>query len=107
MQPKPNTPEHFNPGLEPVADLCAACVHGDNCVLRQMPTSPVHTCSEYDDGTPAALADVGLLAAVSKAPPSATPQRALVPGLCVNCDHRESCTLPRPVGGVWHCEEYQ
>jgi hypothetical protein len=28
-------------------------------------------------------------------------------GLCVNCDRREGCTLPRPPGGVWHCEEYE
>jgi len=28
-------------------------------------------------------------------------------GLCVNCDHRFECRLPRPEGGVWHCEEYR
>jgi len=27
-------------------------------------------------------------------------------GLCVNCAKREGCNLPRPDGGVWHCEEY-
>jgi hypothetical protein len=27
-------------------------------------------------------------------------------GLCVNCEHRAGCTLPRDPGGVWHCEEY-
>lgn len=28
-------------------------------------------------------------------------------GLCINCEHREDCRLPRPDGGVWHCEEYE
>jgi hypothetical protein len=28
-------------------------------------------------------------------------------GLCINCEHRESCLLPKPDGGVWHCEEYE
>ena len=27
-------------------------------------------------------------------------------GLCVNCDHRFTCTLPKPESGVWYCEEY-
>jgi len=30
-----------------------------------------------------------------------------VMGLCSNCTHRESCGLPRPESGVWHCEEYE
>ncbi len=28
-------------------------------------------------------------------------------GLCMNCDERETCMLPRPESGVWHCEEYK
>ena len=28
-------------------------------------------------------------------------------GLCVNCEHRLTCTYRRPIGGVWHCEEYE
>jgi hypothetical protein len=27
-------------------------------------------------------------------------------GLCVNCDLRRDCTYPRPVSGVWNCDEY-
>jgi len=26
--------------------------------------------------------------------------------LCSSCEKRESCSYPRPVGGVWHCEGY-
>ena len=28
-------------------------------------------------------------------------------GLCVNCEARGTCTLPKPVGGVWFCNEYE
>lgn len=28
-------------------------------------------------------------------------------GLCINCEHRFTCTLPRPESGVWYCEEYE
>ena len=27
-------------------------------------------------------------------------------GLCQTCEYRETCTYPKPEGGVWHCEEY-
>jgi hypothetical protein len=28
-------------------------------------------------------------------------------GLCANCEKRQTCTLQRPEGGVWHCDEYE
>ena len=33
-------------------------------------------------------------------------KRSKVKGLCVNCDNYNSCTYPKPEGGIWHCEEY-
>jgi len=27
-------------------------------------------------------------------------------GLCKNCEKRKTCTIPKPEGGVWRCEEY-
>lgn len=27
-------------------------------------------------------------------------------GLCVNCDLRRDCTYPKPLAGVWNCDEY-
>ena len=34
-------------------------------------------------------------------------ERERFKGLCMNCDNRFDCLLPRPEGGVWHCEEYR
>ena len=28
-------------------------------------------------------------------------------GLCINCEIKETCDFPKPVWGVWHCEEYK
>lgn len=28
-------------------------------------------------------------------------------GLCKNCRKRKTCTLPKPDGGLWRCEEYE
>ncbi len=107
MQPKPTT-EQNNLIAQPAADLCESCVHRDDCHLRQMPTGAVHDCSEYDDGTPVALLEAPSLVSVPAATASnAEPEKSPLKGLCVNCDHRETCTLKRPAGGVWHCEEYQ
>ena len=33
-------------------------------------------------------------------------EKRIFKGLCINCDNRFTCMLPRPVEGVWHCEEY-
>jgi hypothetical protein len=27
--------------------------------------------------------------------------------LCSNCEDRHVCIYPKPVGGVWHCDEYR
>lgn len=26
--------------------------------------------------------------------------------LCANCRNRDTCTYPKPEGGVWHCKDY-
>jgi hypothetical protein len=40
--------------------------------------------------------------------PGATPKETpRYFGLCFNCKHTETCTFPKPAGGVWHCEEYE
>ena len=107
MQPNAN-PNLVTQPLEPVTDLCGACAHGDDCHLRDTPIVPLHECNEYDDGSPAITADTKLLKSVPSASAQmSAPASSTLAGLCLNCDHRESCILTRSVGGVWHCEEYQ
>ena len=30
-----------------------------------------------------------------------------IAGLCMNCELRTTCQLPKPAGGVWFCNEYE
>lgn len=99
LNPLPKSQEYE---AQTVRDLCQTCIHIETCSLREMPTTPVHDCDEYDDGSRAAV-----LSAVQTDPAPHSAPVALGVGLCVNCEHRNTCTLPRPAGGVWNCEEYR
>lgn len=91
--------------------ICITCIHRSNCLSFQnalRAARPVWHCYEYDHGRidecpnlsrdmPAALHGVD-------STPVAGAERAK--GLCINCANRSLCMLPRPAGGVWHCEEY-
>jgi hypothetical protein len=44
--------------------------------------------------------------AVDSASNEQSPEMRPLKGLCINCENRHTCVLPRPVEGVWHCEEY-
>lgn len=32
---------------------------------------------------------------------------ARLKGLCMNCEHKTTCTFSIPPEGIWHCEEYE
>jgi hypothetical protein len=85
--------------------LCSTCVHASTCGYRKVPSHPIWDCCDYEPE----------IAPVTLSPPTLSPlesiaegeNRGSIAGLCVNCEHRETCTYPRPEGGVWHCEEYE
>jgi hypothetical protein len=59
---------------------------------------PVYHCDEYE--MQPALVDPVVA-------PAETPREAgTLMGLCVDCKHRDNCSLSAREGGVWHCEEY-
>jgi hypothetical protein len=60
----------------------------------------VFECSEYEPGRGNPVREGNPSAS------AANPGREKVLGLCADCAARETCTFPRPEGGVWHCEEY-
>jgi len=82
--------------------LCLTCNNDLNCTFVRKPNQPVLFCDEFDDFTP-------LIVNVTQ--PSTLPDNGgkdseKYKGLCVNCENRATCTLTKPVSGVWHCEEY-
>jgi len=91
------------PPGRPYRDLCSTCLHAEACGSRSSPERPILFCELFEVFVPTQMA------APAAAPPErpAGGQGAVEPkGLCVNCANRENCTMARPEGGVWHCEEY-
>ncbi len=90
--------------------LCMTCVHSATCAYRRRRNHPVMSCEEFDDGAerPKEIsANKELPDPDTKAQADeATPKTPEYTGLCATCDNRETCTFPKPEGGIWHCEEF-
>ena len=83
-------------------DLCSTCSHQRACGSRSTPERPILFCELFE-----VLAAAPTAAAVAPRPERpASAHGVQHRGLCVNCEERDECTMPRPEGGVWHCEEY-
>jgi hypothetical protein len=86
------------------AGLCVTCANADTCVYRKARGKDAQYCEMFDSSNGGSGARA--VTFVAPVEPQVREQTALR-GLCVNCEHRDSCTLPRAEGGVWHCEEYE
>ncbi len=78
--------------------ICTNCEKLEHCPYPSTTTDTWY-CEEYSvaraDETPHA----------SSSEVDELPDRTL--GLCVNCEARGTCTLAKPAGGVWFCNEYE
>ncbi len=88
--------------------LCSTCNNASSCTFPRDPNKPVVHCEEFDIGEPSPVKTAGK--------DRSSPTQSYAPkgkdvtefmGLCSNCENRETCTFPKPEGGVWHCEEYR
>jgi len=93
--------------------ICSNCKFSSECRSKKTYLGSVHFCEEHELADPSQKVEKAKF--ISEAPKLNTlstnaiekdPPRPVM-GLCSNCAHRESCGLPRPESGVWHCEEYQ
>ncbi|MGD8922408.1 MAG: hypothetical protein PVH24_04105 [Candidatus Zixiibacteriota bacterium] len=82
-----------------VAISCADCVHADSCLYWTVRTPLDTECCLAERMPP--VSDT-----VDEVVPDDSNKRPLK-GLCVNCENRFDCQLPKADGGVWHCEEYR
>ena len=91
------------PPPRPDRDLCSTCTHAEACGPRSTPERPILFCELFEVFVPVQTAGA------AAAPPERPASRQAVEhrGLCVNCENRRKCTMARPEGGVWHCEEYR
>ena len=88
--------------------LCSTCAHAPECSLIKKGVAVVLNCEEFEpgEGTPEE-ADGGRSPSPDEAGSTRASDGGNFLGLCANCAKRETCTFPKPEGGVWHCEEYQ
>lgn len=85
-------------------DLCVTCNNAPECTSRKNIVRPVYFCENFDDYVPQKHTGVE-----TKPTPEKVVEEKIheFKGLCVNCNHRDTCAFPKPEGGVWHCEEYE
>ena len=90
--------------------LCMTCNNEPSCFHRAR-RGPALFCETFDGYVPPVVRTSGRMPApsadASKAARAAKEDAATYAGLCMNCEHRRTCGHPRPVGGVWHCEDYE
>ncbi|MEN6450693.1 MAG: hypothetical protein ABFC96_09395 [Thermoguttaceae bacterium] len=80
-------------------DLCSICMYAAECIHPGTIDRPKVYCELFD-------VDVETLVAEQKVAKADVEARDLAGGLCCNCENRERCTIHKPEGTVWHCEEY-
>ena len=85
--------------------LCSTCRHARTCTFPRSKDRPVHFCEEFDPEE-----DKPTLTVVHHEEvldQDALADREKYPGICSTCAKRDTCTLPKPEGGVWQCEEFE
>lgn len=73
--------------------LCKKCLYAENCVIRHSYHGHIFQCEEFEDHETEETA--------------ASDESDSLLGLCMSCDKAPVCTLPKPPGGVWQCNEYE
>ena len=101
----PKTEQYVPLNLEP-SGLCVNCRHHETCGFSRDPNNPVLFCEEYEIPVIPAMRIAEETDITRKGSPATEKDLQTYRGLCVNCEHRETCTYPKPEGGIWHCEEY-
>ena len=82
--------------------VCLACKFDPDCIYETAADRSILQCEQFEMGFRQSPAPA---APISSAAPRAKESSAY-PGLCSNCENRETCIYPKPEGGVWRCEEY-
>ena len=85
-------------------DLCRTCNNEAACMNRGTPERPKFYCEQFDARVPVSPAASNRTAGNT---PEISEPSGNHKGLCLTCEDREICSLPRPEGGVWHCGEYR
>jgi hypothetical protein len=95
----------------PYGGLCRTCRRAPQCTFPRAIDRPVMHCDEFDGIRPLRER---LTVTQSQAPqtdrggsPPPRPSETPLKGLCRYCARRDTCTYPKPEGGIWHCDEFE
>jgi hypothetical protein len=93
------------------AGLCITCNNSPGCGFRRIRGFDAIFCETFDGDGASPQMDlrrrIQTPPTAANVPATEEPATVRLAGLCVNCEHRDECTFPKPEGGVWHCEEYR
>lgn len=78
--------------------LCSNCEKLETCAYPSS-TSETWFCEEYSYEKPAPKSRPAEIHEEKE------PEKLM--GLCMNCELRDTCRLPKAAGGVWFCGEYE
>ena len=97
-------------GVKNYLGLCSCCSCAPACTYPRNSGRPVLQCEEFDGISPPQNKMMKLFGKPSVNCLSGlmhdTQSPGILRGLCAYCDALNTCTYPKPEGGVWHCEEY-
>ena len=90
--------------------LCSCCSYAPDCTYPRESGRPVLQCDEFDGISPPLNKMMKRMEKPSvnrfSGPIPDAQRPSILRGLCAYCDRLNTCTYPKPEGGVWHCEEY-
>jgi hypothetical protein len=90
--------------------LCSACKGEPTCIYPRDSGRPILNCEEFELCFMPPPETTGIASAPADCLDSGFPAQeehsSSYPGLCANCENRETCIYPKPEGGIWHCDEY-
>jgi len=88
--------------------LCSTCKNVSSCTFPRDPDKQLINCEEFEIETTSSLKPP------AKELPTTSLRRAAKDkdstkfiGLCGDCENRQTCTFPKPEGGIWRCGEYR
>lgn len=87
--------------------LCEDCANEPECTFPRSAGQAVISCEEFTAPLTAVSLRVGERPRPDEKERFAVANREWFPGLCMSCQKNDTCTFPKPDGGVFNCDEFE
>ncbi len=85
--------------------ICSNCMHASNCSYRKNSDRYIYYCEEFEVAPK--KSESSSVKMSKQQSEDKQKEDSTLKGLCVNCENRYTCKIPKLEGGIWHCEEYR